>query len=87
MEGSIVYTNTDFTSANGVLQINHHTYGIYVCNFDNAINAIIKLNGIHEVLIPHSPNQSNYLYIHIPGDYTTVQCLTANIDLAMYAIG
>jgi hypothetical protein len=87
MEGSIVYTNTGFNGTAGVINFNHHTYEIYVCNFNNSTNAIIKLNGIHQVLIPHSPNQSNYLYIRIPGDYTTIECLTANVTLAMFAIG
>lgn len=87
MEGSVVYTNTNFDSTTGALHFNHHTYDVYVCNFSNTTNAIIKLNGIHQILIPHTPNQSPYQYVRISGDYTTLQCMTANVTMAMFAIG
>lgn len=87
MEGSVVYTNTSFTSASGVLHTNHHTYEVYICNFSNNDNATVLLNGIHNILIPHTPNQSPYQYVKIPGDYTTIECLTANVTMAMFAIG
>lgn len=87
MEGTIVYTNTLFTSADNTISIGHHTTGIYVHNFDQNIAAIIELNGRHQVVIPDSPNAGGHNYHFIPGDYTTIKVLTGVVSLCMYAIG
>lgn len=87
MHGSLVYSTTGITSANSVVSIGQHTTCLKVANLNSATDAVIKLNSKYEILIPHTPNQSYGNYVEICGDYTTVEVLTANCTIAMYAIG
>lgn len=87
MHGSLVYSTTGVTSANGVISINQHTDCLRAANLNSTTDAVIKLNNQYQVLLPHTPNQSYGNYIEICGDYTTVEVLTANCTIAMYAIG
>jgi hypothetical protein len=87
MHGSLVYSNTAINSTHGVVSFEHHTNKIYVYNKNSSTNAEIKLNGKYVIDIPHTPNQAVGIYVEIPGDYTTIEVLTANIDIAVMAIG
>ena len=87
MHGSLVYSTTGITSANSVVSIGQHTTCLKAANLNSATDAVIKLNSKYEILIPHTPNQSYGNYVEICGDYTTVEVLTANCTIAMYAIG
>lgn len=87
MYGSLVFTNTAITSANNTISFNHHTSSVYVLNRDNTVDATIKLNGIYQIVVPHTPSQSTGHYLCIPGDYTTIQVITANVTLSVFAVG
>lgn len=87
MYGTIVYSSTGITSANSVVSINHHTSCLYVMNLDKDEDAVIKLNGVHQIILPHVPNGGVHPYYKVPGDYTTIEVLTANTTVAFYAIG
>jgi hypothetical protein len=84
---SIVYTTTAIASTDGVVSIGHHTDYLFVFNAHNTDNAIIELNGRHQVVIPHSPTNGSHMYHKIPGDYTTIKVVTAGVSLAAYAVG
>lgn len=85
--GSLVYANTGITSTNGVVSMGAHTNAIHVCNMNSTTDATVKLNGQYSILLPHIPNQSFAGYVQIFGDYTTIEVLTANCTVAVYAIG
>ncbi len=85
--GSIVYSSTGITSANNTVSIGHHTECLYITNLDKDDDVTIKLNGKFEIILPHVPNGATHIYHEIPGDYTTIQVLTANATIAFYAIG
>jgi len=87
MNGSLVYSNTAITSLNGVINFNHHTSCVYILNTDVTLDATIKLNNIYSINIPHTPNQATRAYVKIPGDYTQMEVLTANITVSVFAIG
>lgn len=87
MYGSLVFSRTSLVDDDSVVSINHHTSSIFVANLDKNHDATIKLNGIYEVLIPHAPNGAAAIYTKIPGDYTTIQCLTVDVTLAVFAVG
>ena len=81
--GSIVYSDTAVTSADGVVSTNSHTHFINFFNTHASTNAIVKLNGgPREVLIPAGKN-----YVEIKGDYTSFEVLTAGVTLSVFAIG
>lgn len=86
MATGIVYSTTGVTSADGAVSTNHHTDAIYFYNTDVNTNATIKLNGgPHTVLIPHAVHGGGYT--QVIGDFTKFEILTANVTLAVYAIG
>jgi len=85
--GSLVYSNTGITSSSGVVNIGSHTNAIHLCNLNSTTSASVNLNGRYTVLCPHTPSQSSARYIQIFGDYTTVEVLTANCTIALFAIG
>ena len=87
MNGSLVYSDTAITSTDGVVSIGHHTDYLFVWNQSSSTDAIIKLNGKHEVAIPHSPASGARMYHKIPGDYTTLELITTSVTISAYAIG
>jgi hypothetical protein len=87
MHGSLVYSSTGITSANGVISIGQHTDCVKVVNLNSSTDATIKLNNKYQILIPHTPNQAFGNYVEICGDYTSIEVLTANCTVAVYAIG
>ena len=87
MHGSLVYTNTALDSTDGVVNFNHHTYGVYMLNKSTSTAATIKLNGFYEIYLHHMHNQSGSAYVFVPGDYTTIECVTADVSIAVYAVG
>jgi hypothetical protein len=81
----VVYSSVGITSANNTVSFNAHTTCLYLMNIDSNTDAQVKLNGgPHTVLVPHA-NQHK-AYIEIPGDYTKIQVLTANVSVAVYAV-
>lgn len=87
MYGSLVYSNTAITSASGVVNFGHHTSAVFILNLDATNDAVIKLNNQYLLNIPHTPNQATRAYVKIPGDYTEMQVITANITVSVFAIG
>ena len=87
MEGSLVYSDSSVSSADGVVSIGRHTKTIAFFNTDNTDNCEVKLNGKFTVLIPHSPTNGSHRYTEIEGDYTKFEVLTVGPVLAVYAIG
>lgn len=79
----IVYSSTGVDSTANTVSLNNHTASIYFHNTNESTDAVVKLNGgPHQVLIPANKN-----YVEIPGDYTRFQIVTANVVVAVYAIG
>lgn len=87
MNNSLVYSSTGITSLDGVVNLNHHTDIIYVMNRDKDDDVTIKLNNKFLIILPHVPNGAIHHYHQIPGDYTTIEVLTANATVAFYAVG
>lgn len=86
IDGHIVYSNTALSTSDGETTIAHHTYKIYMANINTNNDIEVKLNGKHSVLLPDA--QGHYhAYIEIPGDYNTIEVVTANSQIAVYAIG
>lgn len=81
-ESSLVYSNKNLVTADGVVNIGHHTSELYVYN-KGASDVDIKLNGQYTVLIPVESTE----YIEIKGDYTTIQVVTASSAVAVFALG
>lgn len=84
-ESTLVYSNPDVSSVDGVVNISHHTDAIYFMNQSNDF-CDIKLNGRYIVKIGHGQQEAHF-YNEIPGDYTTFQILTANANISVYAVG
>lgn len=87
MYGSLVYSNVSITPDDGVVNIGHHTSAIFVSNLDKDENTTIRLNGKYNIFLSHVPNGAVHRYEKIPGDYTTIEVLTANTSIAVYAVG
>jgi hypothetical protein len=87
MHGSLVYSSTGITSASGVVNFGQHTSCVQVANLNSTTDAVIKLNGQYQILIPHTPNQSYGNYVEICGDYTTIEVITASCTIPVIAIG
>lgn len=87
MYGSLVYSSISLTPADGVVSIGQHTYAIFVCNLDKDEDTTVRLNGKYNIFLSHVPNGAVHQYEKIPGDYTTIQVLTANTSIAIYAVG
>jgi hypothetical protein len=50
---------------------------------DGSTNAVVELNGgPHRVVIPAAKN-----WVEVEGDYTQFKVVTANVSVAVYAIG
>lgn len=87
MYGTILYADTSVASTDGEISISHHTTALHVLNTNTSTDALIKLNGTYQVLIPHTPVQSTGIYVCIPGDYTKFEVLTASVSLSVFAVG
>lgn len=87
MYGSLVYSSISLTPADGVVSIGQHTSAIFVCNLDKDEDTTVRLNGKYNIFLSHVPNGTVHQYEKIPGDYTTIQVLTANTSIAIYAVG
>ena len=81
-EGSLVYSNKNLVTADGVVNIDQHTSQIYVYN-KGVSDVDIKLNGKYTVFIP----AEGVDYVEIDGDYTTIEVITASSAVAVFAIG
>lgn len=87
MEGTLVYSNTAIASTDGEIGFGHHTRAVYLLNTNSTTDATVKLNGRYTIFLGHTPNQATGMYTCIPGDYTTVEVLTASVSVAVFAIG
>jgi hypothetical protein len=81
-ESSLVYSNKNLVTADGVVNIGQHTSELYVYN-KGASDVDIKLNGQYTILLPAESTE----YIEIDGDYTTIQVVTASSAVAVFALG
>lgn len=86
MEGHLVYSNTSLSDSDGEVTISHHTRAIYIVNIDTNNWIEVKLNGKHSVMIPDA-NGHIHNYIEVPGDYNTIEVITASSTVAVYAVG
>jgi len=85
IDGHIVFSNTALATGDGETAISHHTYSIHMLSLSN--NDIeVKLNGKHSVVLP-AKNDHGHAYVVVPGDYNTVEVITAASQVAVYAIG
>jgi hypothetical protein len=85
-EGTLVFSNTGLTSANGAVSIGRHTDSIRVLNTHATTDAIVKLNGGPLTILAPAINSGGG-YLKIDGDYTTIEVLTANVTVAVMAFG
>lgn len=85
IDGHIVYSDTGLATADGETNITHHTYSIHMLSLSN--NDIeVKLNGKHSVILPAS-NDHGHAYVVVPGDYNTIEVVTAASTVAVFAVG
>lgn len=84
-EDTMVFSNPNSTSADGVVQLNHHTSEIGFMS-QSIDFAEVKLNGKFTVKIGHGQVEAHF-YNVFRGDYTTYEILTANVTLSVYALG
>jgi hypothetical protein len=85
IDGHIVYSNTALVTADGEVDIAHHTYSIHMlANSNNDVE--VKLNGKHLVMIP-AKNDHGHAYVIVPGDYNTIEVITAASEIAVFAVG
>ena len=82
---SLVFSMPDVTSADGVINIGHHTSQIAFMN-QGADFAEVKINGKFIIKIGHGQVEAHFYNI-IDGDYTTFEILTADTTISMYALG
>ena len=85
-EGTLVFSNTTLTSANGAVSIGRHTDSIRVLNTHANTNAIVKLNGGPLTILAPAINSGGG-YLKLDGDYTTIEVVTANVTIAVMAFG
>lgn len=81
-ESTLVYSNKNLVTADGVVNIGHHTSELYIYN-KGVADVDVKLNGQYTVLLPAESTE----YIEIDGDYTTIQVITAASAVAVFALG
>jgi hypothetical protein len=81
-ENTLVYSNTNIVTADGVVNIGQHTGAIYVYN-KGAGDVTIKLNERYSVLIPAESTE----YVEVQGDYTTIEVVTSASAVAVFALG
>jgi hypothetical protein len=85
IDGHIVFSNTSLETADGEVDITHHTYSIHMlCLVNN--NVEVKLNGKHSVVLP-ARNDHGHAYVVVPGDYNTIEVVTATSTIAVFAVG
>ena len=82
---TMVFSMTDVTSTDGVINIGRHTSQIAFMN-QGADFVTIRLNGKFDVKIGHGQTEAHY-YNTIDGDYTTFEVLTAGDTVSVYALG
>jgi hypothetical protein len=87
MTDQIVFSRATITDTDGEVSVGQHTSAMYVINNSTNHWIEVKLNGgPHAIWIPpynsHSPH-----YIHIPGDYTKIQVMTASSSIRAFAVG
>lgn len=81
---NLIYSDTDVTSAAGVVSIGRHTDLVSFLNTHATIGAEVKLNGgPHTVLIP--PGFVGYTEVH--GDFVKFEIMTADVTLAVMVFG
>lgn len=86
MSMGVIYSNGALTDATGEVEFNGHTTGLYIISKDTNHWVEVKLNGgPHSVWIPDA-NGHQHGYVHIPGDYTRIQVMTASSTVAVYAV-
>ena len=84
---AIVYSNGSLQDTDGAIQFSGHTTDLYIANVDTNHWIEVKLNGgPHSIWIPDG-NSHQHGYVHIPGDYTKIQVMTASSTVAVYAVG
>jgi hypothetical protein len=74
------------SDTDGEQTISHHTYAIYIVNVDTNHWIEVKLNGKHSVMLPDAQNHQHH-YLEIPGDYNTIEVVTASSTIAVFAVG
>lgn len=84
-EDTLVYSNPNVTSADGVINIGRHTSEVGFMNQSSDF-AEIKLNGQFTVKIGHGQQEAHF-YNVFRGDYVTFEVLTANTTISVYALG
>lgn len=82
---TMVFSMTDVTSTDGVINIGRHTSQIAFMN-QGADFVTIRLNNQFNVKIGHGQTEAHY-YNTIDGDYTTFQVLTTGDTISVYALG
>lgn len=82
---TMIFAMADATSADGVVNIGHHTSQIAFMN-QSADFVDIKLNGKFIITIGHGQQEAHF-YNQIDGDYTTFEILTAGATVSVYALG
>ncbi len=80
--GSLIFSNKNIFTADATVNIGLHTTSVFVHNKGES-DIDIKLNSFFTVLIPAELTG----YMEIPGDYTTVEVVTATSSIAFFAIG
>lgn len=80
--GSLIFSNKNIVTADAVVNIGGHTSSVYVHNKGGS-DIDIKLNEFFTILIPAESTG----YMEIPGDYTTVQVVTASSAISFFAVG
>ena len=86
IDGHIVYSNTSLTDSDGVVSIDHHTYKICMVTYNTNHWVEVKLNGKHSVMLT-ADNDHSHAYVHVEGDYNTIEVVTPSSTVAVYAIG
>ena len=85
IDGHIVYSDTSLATADGETNITHHTYSIHMLALSNN-DVEVKLNGKHSVILP-AANDHGHDYVTVPGDYNTIEVVTATSTIAVFAVG
>ena len=80
--GTLIFSNKNIVTADALVNIGGHTSSVYVHNKGNS-DIDIKLNALFTVLIPAETTG----YMEIPGDYTSVEVITAASAISFYAVG
>lgn len=80
--GTLIFSNKNIVTADALVNIGGHTSSVYVHNKGGA-DIDIKLNALFTVLIPAETTG----YMEIPGDYTSVEVITAASAISFYAVG